>query len=567
MYEGFFGLADAPFRLTPDPRYLVLTAAHADALAHLRLGLAESSGFVCITGDVGAGKTTVLRQFLAELGPEVQTAYVINPTLSPLELLRTLHRELGLASEESDRQALVDRLNAHLLAQREAGRTCLVVVDEAQALSLEVLEQLRLLSNLETTTEKLLRIVLVGQPQLRTLLLHPELVQLNQRITLRWHIGPLSAAETAAYVRHRLAVASGGRPRDLFTAGALRAIHRRAGGIPRLVNMLAHRALIAAFVRGRRRVTGRSVARAVAELESVPLPRVRAGAGRRVALALGGAAAGAAAVLITTRLPPMSLVETLARTRSSPAASLAAADTPASDPLRPPPAAPPAGAPLAEAVRDDGVVLAERLAAADTATSARQAVAALLARWRLAPLIAPEGGLPADYPAIAARRGLEHLALTANVALLRLVDVPAIVALDGARAGGLRFATVVALSGDAAWVAVDEGDPVRLSLAAFEGAWTGQAWLFWRDFEGLGPSSLEAGDRGPRVQRLQDLLSRVGHYAGPSHGLFDHDTREGVLAFQRARYIVADGVVGRLTRVVLYAAAGGYPRPTLEPAV
>lgn len=566
MYEGFFGLADAPFRLTPDPRYLVLTAAHADALAHLRLGLVESSGFVCITGDVGTGKTTVLRQFLAELGPEVQTAYVINPTLSPLELLRTLHRELGLVGGESDRQALVDRLNAHLLAQRRAGRTCVVVVDEAQALSLEVLEHLRLLSNLETTTEKLLRIVLVGQPQLRTLLLHPELLQLNQRITLRWHIGPLSAAETAAYVRHRLAVAAGGEPRDLFTGAALRALHRRTGGIPRLINMVAHRALIAAFVRGRRRVTARLVARAIAELESVPLPRPHPPPRRRAALALGGAAAGAAAVLIATRVPPASLVEILPRTRSSPAPAPAAADTATHAVSQPPSPSPPPEAPLSVIVPDDSAAVAERLAGIDTATSARQAMAALLARWRLAPLIVPEGGLPVDYPAIAARRGLEQLALTANVALLRLVDMPVVVELDGAAAGGPRFATVVALSGDTVWVALDGGDALRVPLAVFERTWTGQAWLFWRDFEGLGPSSLEAGSRGPRVQRLQDLLARIGLYTGPAHGVFDHDTREGVLAFQRSRYILADGVVGRLTRVVLYAAVGGYPRPTLEPA-
>ena len=187
MYERFFGLADAPFRLTPDPRFLFLSRKHADALAHLRLGLSESSGFVCITGDVGTGKTTVLRHFLTELAPEASVAYVINPTLSPVELLQTINLEFGLPAPSTSRKTLIDDLNRHLLAQREAGRRAVVVVDEAQALSVEVLEHLRLLSNLETTTEKLLRIVLVGQPQLRTLLAHPELAQLNQRITLRWH--------------------------------------------------------------------------------------------------------------------------------------------------------------------------------------------------------------------------------------------------------------------------------------------------------------------------------------------------------------------------------------------
>src|SRR5207249_2713250 len=164
MYERFFGLADAPFRLTPDPRYLFLSQKHADALAHLKLGLSESSGFVCITGDVGTGKTTLLRAFLTGPIPDTETAYVFNPVLS----------------------------------------------------------------NLETTTEKLLRIILVGQPQLRTLLLHPELVQLNQRITLRWHIGPLTRQETAAYVEHRLAIASQGHAGPIFTRPALRLIHRRS---------------------------------------------------------------------------------------------------------------------------------------------------------------------------------------------------------------------------------------------------------------------------------------------------------------------------------------------------
>jgi general secretion pathway protein A len=272
MYERFFGLVDAPFRLTPDPRYLFLSRKHADALAHLRLGLSESSGFVCITGDVGTGKTTVLRHFLGELAPESSVAYVVNPTLSPLELLQTINAEFGLPAHSTSKKELIDQLNRHLLTQREAGSRSVVVVDEAQALSMEVLEHLRLLSNLETTTEKLLRIILVGQPQLRALLAHPELAQLNQRITLRWHIGPLDREETMAYVRHRLEIASEGQVRDVFSRPALRAIHGRSHGVPRLINMLAHRAMLAAFAAERRTVTLRSVRRAYREVVTLPLP-------------------------------------------------------------------------------------------------------------------------------------------------------------------------------------------------------------------------------------------------------------------------------------------------------
>ena len=589
MYERFFGLADAPFRLTPDPRYLFLSAKHADALAHLRLGLSESSGFVCITGDVGTGKTTVLRHFLAELGPDVSTAYVVTPTLSAVELLQTINVELGLPSASSSKKQLVDQLNAHLLAQRTAGRTCIVVVDEAQALAIDVLEELRLLSNLETTTEKLLRIVLVGQPQLRALLLHPELVQLNQRITLRWHIGPLDARETRAYVRHRIAVASGGQQSDLFSAAALRAIHRRSGGVPRLVNMLAHRAMLAAFARGRRRVTSSAVRRAVHEIESVPLPG-RPGGGRRLAWSAFGAAAAATVLAVgVSRLRPAALpgavTETTAaeavQAASLPASSPAAvADAPATLPAAggpnpdgamapsstPNPGEPETTADAGPARTDPHATLAARLAAVDHAASSRRALAALLASWQLAPLIVPEGGTPADFPAIAERRGLEHLALAANAALLRLVDVPAIVELDVPTAGGPRLAAVMALGADRARLVAGDGEPLVVPVEVLEREWTGQAWLFWRDFEGLGPTVLESPARGPRVARLQGLLGRVGHYQGPGHGLFDRNTMDAVFAFQRSRYIVADGVVGRLTRLVLYAAAGGYSRPTLAAA-
>ena len=185
MYEQFFGLDEEPFRLTPDPGYLFLSSKHAEALAHLKLCLSESSGFVCITGDVGTGKTTLLRHFLSTLGPEISTAYVFNPALTSLELLQTINAEFGLAARSTSKTELLQALNAHLLAQHERGRRAIVVVDEAQALDLEVLEQLRLLSNLETTTEKLLRIILVGQPQLRDMLQHPDLTQLNQRPFLR----------------------------------------------------------------------------------------------------------------------------------------------------------------------------------------------------------------------------------------------------------------------------------------------------------------------------------------------------------------------------------------------
>ncbi|HZP43780.1 MAG TPA: AAA family ATPase [Candidatus Binatia bacterium] len=606
MYERFFGLVDAPFRLTPDPRYLFLSRKHADALAHLRLGLSESSGFVCITGDVGAGKTTILRSFLANLLPEITTAYVFNPTLSALELLQTINSEFGLRADTDSKKDLVDALNKHLLAQRIAGRRSVVVIDEAQALSVDVLEQLRLLSNLETTTEKLLRIVLVGQPQLQALLLHPELVQLNQRITLRWHLGPLSRGETAGYVRHRLAVASQGQAPPIFTPPALWLVHRYSRGVPRLINMIAHRAMLVAFADDSRIVTVRHALRAYREIETVPLPGAVAPS-RRAAWAAAGVAVSLGVIAVGAgRFAGRDLTARVAPADAKPAAeaSLADAGTPAAPPpvaspdaaaepeapaakpeaAAPPPAAAgdapaaapaPAEAPVVTAAAEvpsaaapppaaatPAADVAKRLAAKDAVSSARDAVDGLLAAWRTTPLGANEPVTLGQLGAVASRRGLEYLPLFGNASMLRLLDLPAILELRVPDADGMRYAVLTGLDDERAVLVVD-GASIPVERVFLEGHWFGQAHVLWRDFESLGPRSLGPASRGPGVARLQALLRRAGAYAGPASGDFDAETTAAVQAFQRSRLLLVDARVGKLTRIVLYAAAGGYARPTL----
>ena len=573
MYERFFGLADVPFRLTPDPRYLFLSRKHAEGLAHLKLGLQESAGFVCITGDVGTGKTTLLRAFLAGLGPEVATAYVFNPALSAIELLQTINSEFGLPASSQSPKVLIDALNAHLLAGREAGRRAIVVIDEAQALSIDVLEQLRLLSNLETTTEKLLRMMLVGQPQLRALLLHPELVQLNQRITLRWHMGPLTARETAAYVRHRLDVAAGGRAPRIFTRPAVRLVHRFAGGVPRLVNLIAHRAMLAAFAADRRVVTARSVRQAYREIGALPLPAVPQAPARAAWAAVGAGvclgvlAVGAGRLGLGPELlaPPAAVAPAPVAPPAAeappapPPTEPAAAPEPAPEPVavaEPPAPTPPPAVPAAEVAR--------RLARLDAQASGAEAVQALLAAWRARPLDASETVTIADLPHLGQRRGLEHLPLVGNTSMLRLLDLPAILELRLPEADATRWATLTRIEGDRVTLVVD-GAPTVVAAEFLDRHWFGQAHLLWRDFESLGPTfGREA--RGVPVARLQALLKRAGAYAGAETGAFDTATAGAVLDVQRARLLTVDGRVGRLTRIVLYAAAGGYPRPTLAPA-
>jgi general secretion pathway protein A len=555
MYERFFKLVDAPFRLTPDPRYLFLSQKHAEALAHLRLGLQDASGFVCITGEVGTGKTTLLRAFLADLGPEVSTAYVFNPTLSPLELVQRICREFGLSATSTSRLELMDALNEHLLALRQAGRMSVVVIDEAQALSIEVLEQLRLLSNLETSTEKLLRLVLVGQPQLRLLLTDPGLAQLNQRITLRWHLGPLERDETAAYVRHRLAVASRGKVAGLFSAGALRLVHRWSEGTPRLVNMMAHRALLAAYVARRRRVTARTVRRAYGEIEVLPLPTRRRPATAQRA-AWGTAAAAVVVALVALGLPrpdwwPRQWWPSRPRAAAeAPAASDAAAEIRA------------VIAPSASASAVAASAFAERLAALDPEGSERAAVSAVLEAWHVEPLAADEPIDSQGLESIAWRRGLENLQLLGNLSMLRLLDLPAILEVQLGD-GGRGWIALTRTAGDDVVVTID-GAPLTVDAATLHGVWAGRAHVLWRDFESLG-GMLAEGSRGPEVTRLQALLGRAGPYDGPPSGRFDAPTTNAVLDFQRTWQLLPDGQVGRLTRIVLYAAAGGYRRPTLAP--
>ncbi|QFU05844.1 hypothetical protein FIU82_12700 [Pseudoalteromonas sp. THAF3] len=247
MYQDYFGLSEKPFSIAPNPEYLYLSERHKEALAHLTHGLGESGGFVLLTGEVGTGKTTVTRCMLEQVPDSTQVAFILNPTLSELELLASICDELAISydPEKATLKVLTDLIKARLLDNHQQGRHTMLIIDEAQHLAPQVLEQLRLLTNLETNHKKLLQIILVGQPELQTLLRRNELRQLAQRITARYHLLPLALTQVDAYIKHRLKVA-GGR-QTLFDKGAVKYVHQLTGGIPRLINLLCERALLGAY--------------------------------------------------------------------------------------------------------------------------------------------------------------------------------------------------------------------------------------------------------------------------------------------------------------------------------
>ncbi len=267
MYLDYYGLKEPPFSITPDPRFVFLSERHRDALAHLLYGIGQGGGggFVQLTGEVGTGKTTLCRLLLEQLPENTRIALVLNPRLSPIELLETIGEELklDLSGRRGSLKGLVDVLNAYLLDAYAQGLRVVLIIDEAQNLSAEALEQVRLLTNLETPTQKLLQIILLGQPELRDLLSRDDLRQLAQRITARYHLMPLSSDETDAYVRHRLSVA--GCARLPFTKLALRRLHDHAGGVPRLINIIADRSLVAGYAKTLNQIGEREVDAAAAE--------------------------------------------------------------------------------------------------------------------------------------------------------------------------------------------------------------------------------------------------------------------------------------------------------------
>jgi general secretion pathway protein A len=575
MYIRYFGLKEPPFSIAPDPRYLYLSQRHEEALAHLIYGVTEGGGFVQLTGDVGTGKTMLIRALLERLPNNVDIALVLYPILSVREFISAICDELRIdyAKANATLKSLIDTLNVFLLENHAKGRRTVLIIDEAQNLSREVLEQVRLLTNLETNKEKLLQILLVGQPELNNMLMQDDLRQLAQRITARYSLMSLFPHETSDYILHRCRVA--GTTNQLFTRAAMRSVHRLSSGIPRIINMICDRALLGAYAGGKMYANSSVVRRGAAQVGIVP-PR-----GALLRPGFTAAAAVAAALLIGWQVIPVlkpwyqdssttvsaqqvepSVEETQIQTAALPPDTILPAADGKPDQVSTPQVdeTPMAGeAKQTGADQEQMPALAELLADPNIVTNTETALVGLFAYWG------------EDYSKLkgatactrAVQAGLQCILQSGTWNNLRHLNRPAVIELVDDN-GRKHHVLVSALEGSYVLSQIN-GQQYRFDMSEMDQYWYGQYLLLWKP-----PLPdrhiLRLGMRGQSVVWLRQTLARYQDepISGRTKNVFDKELEEQVKAFQREHHLTEDGIVGRLTFLQLNTYDSLAPRPLLR---
>jgi general secretion pathway protein A len=529
MYESFFALKEKPFSLTPNPRFLFLSKTHNEVYAHLIFGIESRAGFVEVTGEVGTGKTTILRTLLSHLDEKIyRVAFIFNPKLTAFELLRNINREFGVADDGLSSPDLIRVLNEFLLAENRVGRTPILVIDEAQNLSGEVLEQIRLLSNLETEEDKLIQVVLVGQPELRHHLSDHSLRQLNQRIAVRYQLHPLNREETEHYILHRLNIA--GRPDgNIFSPAALKKIFQCSGGIPRKINLICDRTLLTAYSEERRVATPRNVIQAVKELTGL-------GEERQSSAVLPWKAVFFAIVLILAVLAGISW---LAPFSNRPVDATILAKEPARQTL--------SGSTVTPVEATDSLV-----------TSCN----ALFSLWDAPELDSDASSAGFDLDREFALRGFELVRFAGRFDALKMFNTPMLLPLPEDQGGG--YLSVLTQTAPDEWsVSPLYQGRETLSTEELNGLGLRMVMLPWIDFASIGYIAAP-GEYGENVRRLQFLLGLNGCTNTPTNGRYDAQSIQCVKDFQLKHGLVVDGLVGPRTLILLYQAAGAYNMPRMS---
>ena len=541
MYLNFYGFREKPFNLTPDPRFVFLSKTHKEAFAHLLYGVNHRVGFIALTGEVGSGKTTVLRALLSQLDADHhRTALIFNPCVSPEVLLQNINREFGIPTNTSNHTSFLDSLNVFLLQQNAEGRTVVLVIDEAQDLEAPVLEQIRLVSNLETDREKLIQIILSGQPEFVQILKRNEMRQLSQRINVRYHLQAMDFQDTVHYINHRLEVA-GGRGGGLFSGRALKRIFRYSGGLPRLVNAACDRALLAGYARDTTRIDSHIAATGIRDMKKNTASYTRK---RRLILI---PTFGLLAVLFATAIyfkqydfmPPFGAAQHIKTTEEL----TNKAQVLTSDEL-----------PRAMAVELGKVTETE---------SARRAFNILAGFWNVPTF--SEDGDSSQFSGIeraASDRGLRLYRFSGNLGNLLRIGYPAVLGLTVPGIRGKRFVSLVGTENERLLIDPPIAGRRSLSFRELERYWFGQSFLLWKDPLNLlrttGPGSKES-----QIKQLQNLLREAGAYSKPVTGVYNDETLSAVKGFQSSKGIERDGIVGGQTLMLLYGSVDRFKVPKL----
>ena len=572
MYTSFFGLNEKPFSISPDPRYLFMSERHTEALAHLMYGVRESGGFIQLTGEVGTGKTTLIRSLLQQLPETADVALILNPQLSKNEFLSTICEELSiqLPDRANSIKALINALNAYLLENHSRARRTILIVDEAQNLRLDVLEQVRLLTNLETTKQKLLQIILIGQPELRELLSRTDMRQLAQRVTGRYHLEPLSQHETQVYIEHRLKVAGAVGP--IFTKAAKKDLYRLSEGVPRRINVIADRALLGAFTQDIRQVTPQLLRKAAAEVLDRSAAsfspwyrwlRVGGIVAALVGITLGAGWAWSEWSPLGTRGQPNTEANTAVASEAtatstdvvSPLAAGPGTTTPGdSASSREAPRIPMAdNLPAAVEANDIAALLHENRAATSTADAFETLFRFWGAEYTRGPI--PGCQQAQDY-------GLYCLMQSGSLAQVRRLDRPVIFLLRDS--GGQEHQVVLSGLDENVAVVSIAGKNYSVSIDDFTDFWFGDYMLLWRPESSQGTQFIP-GMRDQGVIWLRESLAKIqGEPVTPmSSNLFDGKLEERVKIYQREQRLNVDGVVGYETQIAINTDLNAVNRPRL----
>lgn len=572
MYYDFFGFREAPFSIAPDPRYLYLSERHKEALAHLMYGVRGQGGFIVVTGEVGTGKTTVCRCFLEQAPANADIALILNPKLSARELLATICDELGIRQPAgASIKRMIDQLNAHLMQAYAEGRHTVVIIDEAQNLSSDVLEQLRLLTNLETAEKKLLQIVLLGQPELQDMLARQEMRQLAQRITARYHLEPLGRDEIGAYIRYRMTVA--GQGGDIFTPGALRCLYRLGQGIPRLINLIGDRALLGAYAEGEHRVDAATVKAAAREVKGgLRATGVQAGKGSGPRVRPGFLASVAVflallALLLTAyqqKLFPKAALENARAAMSGHSGHVVRSDRPISvQPDSRTVSAPSANDPVPASAAGEHYSDFDLDSFKPSGNSKVHAYQALFHRWGHE--YRPEASPLACNFALSV--GLECLHRQGNWHSLVRMDRPAILRLFG-KNGDVIYATLISLSGNHGVLDIDD-HRVDLPLRIIQSHWLGEYSLLWKTppfMDGTTGTVDKARKNAWLRGRLAALIGQAEPDQAKAVSLEKRPLSDQIKWFQQRHGLIPDGIPGKVTLIQMNSQLGiRSPRLTKQP--